>query len=121
MIIKSYRDLKVWQFSKQNVIDLYGITNAFPKDEIFGLRSQIRRSAVSIPSNIAEGHARNSAKEFMHFLSIALGSLAELETQLDIALELNFISKNDYEIMINKYDEVGKMLRGLKNSLNTSP
>ena len=120
-MVKSYRDLLVWQKSKQAVKEVYLLTAAFPKEEMYGLTSQIRRSSVSVPSNIAEGHARKSTKEFSHFISIALGSLAELETQIEIASDLSFIEYNKLQIIMNSLDEIGKMLRGLQNSLTTNP
>ncbi len=90
--MKSHKDLTVYQTSIDLVVDAYRISRNFPDAEKFGLTSQVRRAAVSIPSNIAEGAARNSKKEFSRFLYIALGSLAELETQLEIAKRLEFIS-----------------------------
>ena len=85
-----YRDLKVWQTAMRLAAEAYRLSAAFPKQEIYGLSSQIQRSAVSVPSNIAEGHGRNSNKEFNHFLGVAMGSLAELETQLILALPSNW-------------------------------
>lgn len=97
--IKSPKDLKVWQESMELVIQIYKISNGFPNHEIYGLSSQIRRAAVSIPSNIAEGAGRKSNKEFMQFLFISLGSLSEVETQLEISQRLGY--SNDIKI-INK-------------------
>ena len=91
MSISSHKDLKVWQESMDLVEDIYKITTDFPKEEIYGLRSQIRRAAVSIPSNIAEGAGRKGSPEFCRFLYISLGSLSEVDTQLEIAIRLNFI------------------------------
>ena len=120
-MIKSYRDLLVWQKSKNAVKEIYLLTATFPKEEMYGLTAQIRRSAVSVPSNIAEGHARKSTKEFSHFISISLGSLAELETQIEIAFDLSFIDAKKFETLMPNLDEIGKMLRGLQNSLTSSP
>ncbi len=92
---------------------LYSCTSKFPKDELFGLVSQMRRAAVSIPSNIAEGAARHGNKEYIHFLYIALGRKAELETQLIIASNLLFINESDFEHLQKKLEEIGKMLSGL--------
>lgn len=92
--MKSHQDLNVYKISIDFVVAIYDLTNTFPSDEKFGLISQLRRAAVSIPSNIAEGAARNSTKEFSRFLYISLGSLAEVETQLEISKRLNFISGN---------------------------
>jgi four helix bundle protein len=116
-MIKSYRDLKVWQLSKEIVKDIYLITKAFPKEELYVLTSQIRRAAISVPSNIAEGHARKGTKEYLHHLSIALGSLAEIETQLELAIDLEFVAADNILILSKKLDETGKMLRGLQQSL----
>ena len=88
----SYRDLVVWQKSMELTKKIYTITKDFPKEEVYGLTSQIRRSAVSIPSNIAEGKGRNSDKEFVRFLQISLGSLYELQTQFELALSFNNVS-----------------------------
>ncbi|MCL1463294.1 four helix bundle protein [Argonema galeatum] len=118
MSISSYRDLKVWQVGMEVADQIYQLTDSFPKQEIYGLSSQMQRAAVSIPSNIAEGHARNYTKEFLHHISIALGSLAELETQLIIAARRPYIqNKADIETLFHKMEELGKMLRGLQNSL----
>jgi four helix bundle protein len=117
MPVKSYRDLKVWQVAVDLVTEVYRLTAGFPRNEAYGLSSQIQRAAVSIPSNIAEGHARNSDKEFNHFLGIALGSLAELETQLIIAERLGFIEKDKVQTVLARCDEIGKMIRGLKKAL----
>ena len=94
MNIQSYKELEVWKKSMDLVEICYKITNDFPKEELYGLTNQIRRAAVSIPSNIAEGQSRWSTKEFLRFLSIAKGSLSELETQLIVAQRLNYISED---------------------------
>jgi four helix bundle protein len=89
-MVKSFRDLEVWRIGLDLVETIYRCTAEFPKSEVYGLTAQMRRAAVSIPSNIAEGQARTSSKEFLHFLSFALGSLAELETQLELAARLRY-------------------------------
>ncbi len=99
MTLKSYRDLEVWQKSMDLVVVCYQITKEFPKNEIYGLSSQLQRAAVSIPSNIAEGRHRQHSKEFLQHLSIAYGSLAELETHIQIAERLHYIMI----IKLNKY------------------
>ena len=119
--IKSYRDLQVWQLSKELVKDVYIHTRAFPKEETYGLTQQIRRSCVSLPSNIAEGHARASRREFLYFLSVTLGSLAELETQLELAVDLEYIGMSHLTQTLTKMDQLGKMIRALISSLNQSP
>lgn len=113
--IKSHKDLKVWQESMVLVIAVYKITEDFPKNEIYGLISQIRRATVSIPSNIAEGAGRKGEKEFIRFLFIALGSLSEVETQLEIAFRLNYIK--DSEEINKKIFFIRKMLANLIKSL----
>ena len=106
-----YKDLKVWEKSMDMVIEIYKILENFPNFEKFALADQIRRCAISIPSNIAEGSARNSKKEFIQFLHISLGSLYELQTQLEIALRLNYINKNSE--IYNVIFEIEKMLNSL--------
>ena len=102
---KNFKKLKVWQKGIELVVDIYNKSQTFPKEEIYGLTSQIRRSSVSIPSNIAEGSGRNSDKEFNRFLDISLGSSFELETQLIIAHKLKFLSDSDYETLNNEIIE----------------
>lgn len=111
--MKTYKDLEVWQKSIVFVTDIYNQTNNFPKEEMYGLVSQLRRSAVSVPSNIAEGSARQSNKEYIQFLYIALGSLVELDTQLIIAENIKFISNETLSDLQIKMEEIGKMLNGL--------
>ncbi len=112
-----YRDLKVWQAAMRLATDVYRLSAKFPKHETYGLSSQLQRSAVSLPSNIAEGHGRNSRKEFNHFLGIALGSLAELETQLILAQHLDYLAEEEIDPVLQNADEIGKMLKGLQKSL----
>ena len=115
--MKTHKDLDVWKKAVNLVVYIYQTTASFPDNERFGLTNQIRRSVVSIPSNIAEGAARTSDKEFLHFLSIALGSLAELETQLIIANKLKYISDSILEICDIELTSIRKMILGLKKSL----
>jgi four helix bundle protein len=122
MGVKCYRDLTVWQVGIDLVEAIYLLTQKLPKTEIFALSSQIKRAAISIPSNIAEGHARSSRKEFLHFLSISLGSLAELETQLFLAKRLQYITGDELNANLLKTEELGRMIRGLQKALkSTSP
>jgi four helix bundle protein len=100
--------------------DVYRLSAQFPKYETYGLGSQIQRSAVSIPSNIAEGHGRNSPKEFNHFLGVACGSLAELETQLMLAQQFGYLTEDEINFPLQLSDEVGKMLKGLQKSLTSN-
>jgi four helix bundle protein len=118
--VRSYKDLVAWQKSMDLVTAVYRASQGFPKEEIFGLVSQIRRSAVSVPSNIAEGHARTSRKEFQYFLSNARGSLAELETQLTIAHQLAYIDETGINQLLDRLGEVGRILNGLLASLKRS-
>jgi len=109
----THKELEVWQKGIAFITDVYSITNSFPKDEMYGLVSQIRRAAVSVPSNIAEGAARQSNKEYIQFLYIALGSLMELETQLIISKNLKFLSGDNFNVLQSNTDVLGKMLNGL--------
>lgn len=119
MQVRSYKDLIVWQKAMDLVELVYHLTKLFPKDEQYGLSNQLRRAAVSIPSNIAEGQARNSTAEFRNFLSIARGSLAELETQLLIAERLNYIEQEKLAGLMNIQTEINKMINALMNKLAT--
>lgn len=116
--MKSYRDLIVWQKSMHLVTLVYSLTSEFPENEKFGLTSQIKRSAVSIPSNIAEGYGRNYKKDYSRFLQIARGSLFECQTQIEIAFNLNFISPNNCKQINELSIEVEKMLNSLINKLS---
>ncbi len=119
MIIKSYRDLVVWQKSMEFVTTVYAITKEFPKEEQYALTSQIRRSAVSVPSNIAEGYGRNSTQDYIRFLQIACGSLYELQTQLEISVNLNYIVKEKSEIIFALINEVERMLNTIIRKLSS--
>lgn len=117
--VRSYRDLAVWQKAMDLVVDCYQMACRFPKHETYGLSDQLRRAAVSVPANIAEGQARWHSKEFVRFLSIAAGSLAEVETHLEIAVRLNYLEKHHYEKVMNKAAQVNRMLHGLKKALTS--
>jgi four helix bundle protein len=112
-----YQDLNVWKKSMDLVKEVYFLTDNFPQNEQFGLTSQIRRCAVSIPSNIAEGAGRNSKKEFNQFLGIATGSLFELETQLLISSRVGYSKETEITTLIDLISEIHKMLIGLKKTL----
>ncbi len=116
-MIKSYKDLIVWQKSIELVIEIYKLTKNFPKDEIYGLTSQIRRASVSIPSNIAEGFSRRHRKEYSQFIRIAFGSGAELETQLIISKKLKHSNDNEYQKIDSLLIEIMKMLNSLNSAL----
>ena len=111
-----YKQLIVWQKAMKLVIHVYKVTKNFPKNEQYGLVSQLRRSAVSIPSNIAEGHGRTSDKEIVRFLDIARGSIYELDTQLEISRQLNYLNQVEYRSIFNLLDEISRMLSGLRRS-----
>ena len=111
--ISSYKDLFVWKKAVDLSIATYKLTDRFPKEEIYGLTSQMRRAAVSVPSNIAEGSIRGSKKDFCHFLRIASGSVAELETQVEISKNLSFGVNLEYNEVNNLATEVNKMIHGL--------
>ena len=113
--MKTHKDLDVWKRSMDLVTAIYRTTRDFPKEEVYGLTNQMRRSVVSIPSNIAEGASRNSKKEFIQFLYIALGSVSELETQILIAQNLAYLQKS--EVFLNNIEAIKKMLNGLIHSL----
>ena len=106
-----YRELKVWRLAMELAEDVYKLCAEFPRQEVYGLTSQLQRAAVSIPSNIAEGQARNSSKEFNHFLGIARGSLAELETQIMLAQHLGYLTEEEINPALQHADEIGKMLK----------
>ena len=111
--VKSFQDLVVWQKAMELVTEIYKVSQKFPKEEMFGLTSQIRRAAVSIPSNIAEGRGKSSKGEFQQFLYHARGSLAEVETQLLIAINLGFIKNEEVTHIIQLIANVGRLLHGL--------
>lgn len=115
--MKTHKDLDVWKKSIVLVTSIYALTKAFPNDELFGLVNQMRRCAVSIPSNIAEGAGRDSSKEFARYLSISMGSIAELETQLIIAKNLNYGTDSEIENILDELIVIRKMTVGLKKSL----
>ena len=115
--IQSFRDLVVWQKSVDLVTEIYRLSKKFPKDEVFGLTSQIRRAAVSIPSNIAEGRGKSSKGEFQQFLHHSRGSLAEVETQIIIAQNLGYLNAAETEPVMKIIAEVGRLLNGLLTSL----
>ena len=115
-----YRELKVWRLAMELVEEIYKLCIEFPKHEVYGLTSQLQRAAVSVPSNIAEGQARNSSKEFNHFLGIARGSLAELETQIMLAQRLGYLATEKMNPSLEKAEEIGKMLKGLQKSITTN-
>ncbi|HOS45735.1 MAG TPA: four helix bundle protein [Paludibacter sp.] len=113
--MRTHKDLVVWQKAIDLVLDIYNMTKSFPKEEVYGLVSQMRRAAVSIPANIAEGAARQTKKEFQQFVYISMGSLAELETHLILSVRLSFCGKQEADSTLLKLDEIRRMLSGLLN------
>lgn len=116
-VIQSYRDLKVWQRAMTLAEGCYKLTRQFPRDELYGMTSQVRRSAASVAANIAEGHGRNSRGEYIQFLRVAQGSLKELETHLILADRVGLISKGLIVPTLEQSEGLGKMLRALLRSL----
>lgn len=114
---KSYRDLEVWQRSMKLAKRVYQVTQKFPTDERFGLTNQLRRASVSVPSNLAEGHARFGAGEFARFISIAMGSVAEIETQILLSADLAYLKAEASDELLSELETIGKMLRGLAKSI----
>jgi four helix bundle protein len=115
----SHHNLDVWKKSIDFVLDIYKLTEGLPKDERFGLISQLRRAAVSIPANIAEGAGRKSDKELMYFLSNAQGSASEIETELIIAHRLGYLPQETFDKLTVELDDIGRMITGLSNYLKT--
>ena len=116
-VMRGFRDLRVWQGGMELVESVYRVTQSFPKQAIYGLTSQLRRAAVSIPANIAEGHCRQHIKEYLNFLSIAQGSIAELETELEIACRLKYIASDDLKLFLVQLTVLAKQLRSLRGAL----
>src|SRR3712207_3907813 len=118
MHLKSYRDLEVWQKAMDLVVGCYRMTEQFPKTELYGLTSQLQRAAVSIPANIAEGQGRSHTREFLNHLSVAYGSLMEVETHLEIAARLEYLDQAALNRLLDQTGEIGRMLNGLMQALN---
>lgn len=117
--MRPHEKLDVWKLSIEMVVNVYEVTKAFPSDERFGLTSQIRRAAVSIPANISEGAARQHDREFVQFLSVAQGSASELETELLIAHRLGYIDREDFDRIYNEINTVARMIIGLSNHIRS--
>jgi four helix bundle protein len=116
-VAKSYKDLVAWQKAMDLAVAVYGVTRMFPKEEIYALTSQVRRAAVSVPSNIAEGQGRGSKTDFQRFTRIAIGSLQEVETQLLLGSRLEYVSQLALDPVLRQLDEVARITRGLQKSL----
>lgn len=121
MAVRCYQELIAWQKSIDLVTDMCRLTQGFPKNEVYGLTSQIRRAAVSIPGNIAEGQGRLSRGEFKQFLGHARGSVFELESQVLIARNLDYVSSEDANLLLDRIKELGRILNGLLKSLEREP
>ena len=119
MTIQSYRDLRVWQAGMELVVGVYELTRSLPKSETYGLASQLQRAAVSVPANIAEGHSRHNLREYLNFLSIARGSLAEVETLLELVQRLDYAAPERTGPLVDVAASVGRQLTALRNSLST--
>ncbi len=117
MTVRNYRDLEVWQLAMTLAEKCYEVTKRFPKEEMFGMTAQIRRASSSIPANIAEGRGRSGTKEFLNFLSVARGSLMELETHLQLSHRVRLLEKSQLDELLQLSDRVSRMLSGLRNSL----
>lgn len=115
--MKTYRELIVWQKSMVLVNEIYKVSRSFPNDENFGLTSQLRRSAVSVPSNVAEGYGRNSLNDYIRFLNISVGSLYEMKTQIEIAFNLKYVGKSNFEELHNNTKEIERMMSSLIRKL----
>lgn len=116
-VVKSYRDLRVWQLSRELVKHVYVALISMPKEEIYGLTSQIKRAVVSVPSNLAEGSSRKGTAEFIRYINIAMGSLAELETQLVLAQDLDFLQERQVSELLSQTKDINRMLQGLHDAL----
>ena len=115
-----YRKLKVWQKSMDLAVDIYNVTAKFPKEELYALVSQLKRSVVSVPSNIAEGSGRNTNKDFINFLFYAYGSSCEVHTQIELSMRLKFISDEEFNKLSEEINEIQKMIFKLKDKLLTT-
>ncbi len=116
--VKTFRELKMWQKSIELAIIVYDVTKVFPKEEQYGITSQVRRASVSIPSNIAEGFGRRYEKDFSRFLSFSIGSLFEVQTQLEICFRLKYIDENGFHEVFNLTREIERMIVAFRNKIN---
>jgi len=117
MAVQHFRELKVWQAAMDLAAECYRVTKTYPKDELFGMTSQIRRAAASVPANIAEGQGRHHTKEFLQFLSTARGSLMELETHLELSQRVGLLPQEELDNLLNLADQISRMLSGLRQAL----
>jgi len=121
MAVRNFKDLIVWQKAMDYTVEIYRETKCFPKEEIYGLRAQLRDSASSIPANIAEGQGRKTTRDFLHFLSIAHGSLCESQTHILLAERLTYFSSEITNRLLKRADEIARLINALKDSLKRKP
>ena len=114
----NYKELKIWQRSMDFVERVYEVTSNFPKEEKYGLTSQLRRSVLSVPSNISEGAGRGTNRQFKHFLGVSMGSVNEAQTQIELAFRIGYLGREVYESLINEGVQIYKMILGFYNSLS---
>ncbi|MDX2241880.1 MAG: four helix bundle protein [Leptolyngbyaceae cyanobacterium bins.302] len=117
MSIDGFKDLRVWQVGMDLVEQVYRVTQAFPAHEVYGLSNQMRRASVSIPSSIAEGHTREYTKEYLYYLSVAQASLAEVQTQIEIAQRLHYVTQEQFQAVLTQSTSLAKQLYALRNAL----
>jgi four helix bundle protein len=120
-VLKNYKDLQVWQKAYQLCLEIYKGRGRFPKHELYGITAQMRRAAVSIPSNIADGYGRKTTKEYIQFLYVAYGSNCELETQIQLCGDLGYFARGEPQKLQDRISEVERMLKSLINSLERKP
>ncbi len=118
--IRSYRDLRVWKEAMDLAVECYDLTRGFPREEAFGMTSQIRRAAASVPANIAEGYGRNSTGQYVQFLRTAQGSLKELETHLLLTARVELVEQDEIEPLLKRADDIGRMLQSLAKSVQAA-
>jgi four helix bundle protein len=118
--LSTFRNLDVWQLAMEVVVASYTVAERFPRHELYGLGQQVRRSAVSIPSNVAEGHNRHATRAYLNHVNIALGSQAELETQVEVAIRLRYVTTSDVSGLLDDLTRVGQMLHGLQRKLEAT-
>jgi four helix bundle protein len=118
--LSTFRNLDVWQLAMEVVVASYTVAERFPRHELYGLGQQVRRSAVSIPSNVAEGHNRHATRAYLNHVNIALGSQAELETQVEVAIRLRYVTPSDVSGLLDDLTRVGQMLHGLQRKLEAT-
>jgi len=117
----TFKDLIVWQKAHEFVLEIYGITQSFPKEELFGVVNQIRRAAVSVPANLVEGRKKETIRHQLSFINISEGSLEEVKYYLILSKDLNYIGEEKYKLLFKKAEEIGKLINGYKNFIKNNP